>query len=374
MKEILLVGAAHGFTVMHPWYGNRRYEVNPPDELASIVEANSRVAIEMLPGDMNIPVDAADMSDEQFEREIHLKGDFFFRAIGRTLRSKGNEVIEIDDPALGAKKLALARRVDALTSLRRRNDEWLPYKKERKLGRSLALIDMIDSVLREDQILEAASISDADVVIIGRAHADQLAVSDSLQEQLGLIVKEYVQVNPDDTMFRSGLVNQREHAPSYLYSPGRDEVVEAARIHNIRRVLDTRRYNAFTIGRVLDSSLPPPDYLGRFYLSGLTAHSMFELEIEERYGKEFTGSVRDVLGDAEVDGIIDEDGIDFTKRYITDRSDSSTSQAPIYYKTTDITDDGVYKGRYDMTPDTRSGYIFSMTAFSDDAEKCLDDR
>jgi len=52
----------------------------------------------MLPGDMDIPVDVADMSDEQFEREIRLKGDFFFRAIGRTLQSRGNEVVEIDDP------------------------------------------------------------------------------------------------------------------------------------------------------------------------------------------------------------------------------------------------------------------------------------
>lgn len=368
------MGTTHGFTVMHPWYGDRHYEVQPPDELASIVDANSRVAIEMLPGDMDIPLDTADMSEEQFEREIHFKGDFFFRAIGRTLRSKGNEVIEVDDSALGAKKLALARRVESLTSLRRRNDEWLPYKKERKLGRSLALIDLIDSVLREDHILATASNSDADVVIIGRAHADQLAASVSLQERLGLIVKEYVQVNPDDTNFRSGLVDQCERAPSYLYSPGHDEVVESARLHNIRRVLDTRRYNAFTIGRVLDSSLPPPDYLGRFYLSGLTAHSMFELEIEERDGKEFTGSVKDVLGDAEVDGTIDEGGVDFTKRYIPDKSDSSTSQTPIYYKTTDVTDDGVHKGRYDMTPDTRSGYIFTMTAFSDDAEKLLDKR
>jgi hypothetical protein len=47
MKEILLVGAAHGFSVLHPFYGTSHYEIDPPDELVSILGANSRVAIEM---------------------------------------------------------------------------------------------------------------------------------------------------------------------------------------------------------------------------------------------------------------------------------------------------------------------------------------
>jgi hypothetical protein len=321
---------------------------------------------------MDTPVDIIDMSYEQFERRSLLKGDFFFGAVGRILRSRGNEVIEIDDPELCAKKLELARKVTALSDNKFRNNDWLPNKKERRLGRALATIDLIDSVLREDHMLEAIPASDAGVVILGRAHADQLAANRALKEKLALTVKEYVWVVPDDTNFRSGLVDRNEHAPSYLYTLSISEIREAAHLHTIRRTLDTRKHNAFTIGRVLGASAPPPDYLGRFYLFGLTAHSMFELAIGDRNGSEFSGKIMDVLGDAEVEGSFDQDGVKFTKRYVIGQSFPAISSDPIYYRTTEVSTRGVYSGRYDLEPDTRHGCVFNMVNFSNKAVKLLD--
>lgn len=364
MKEVLLVGAQHSFTVQHSLFGDMHYEVDPPDELLTVVGNQARVAIEMLPGDMDIPTDVKGMSVRQLERNWYIVGDHLFRAAGRKLQSAGHEIREIDDPKLGAEKLLLAKDIAYLRNKKYRNEGWLTPKNERKLGRSLARISFINSVLREEQMLSAASRSDPDVVIIGEAHADRLAADGQLQKNLGLRVKEYVRLIPSNVgYFMSGYVGKQIHATSEFVYPTRDEVVESARKHSIGRTLDQRRDNAFRYGRVLHPNSPRPDFLGRFYISGLAAQSMFELHIENSKGTNFTGRVYDLLGDALVTGTFGEHGPNFVKQYVPKLSHERAPAAPIHYLTT-RDNDGLLSGCYNTTPDTCYGPTFVMTRFT----------
>jgi len=208
----------------------------------------------------------------------------------------------------------------------------------------------MDSSIREDRMFGFLSKGNFDTAVVSQAHADTLAASPELQARLGLRVAEYLRVEPlhngypiTDDNAPTSITSQK--LPSQLYAPDPYEVAMDAHGHAITRERYRRRYNAFSIGRVLGRREMSPDYLGRFYITGPAEKSLFELHVEDRAGSEFTGTIYDILGTATAEGEITPDGLEFRKVY-----DKTTvlerNIVPLNYRGTINPDTGTVLGRY----------------------------
>jgi len=384
VKELQLVGVRHGVEITDIFGIPSRYEVMPPGDFVEQLDIgqSSSVAIEAVPGrelTAGIIEESEFVSHELYQQE-HAKASqqFFFGAASRQLEQYGHQVLGIDDARL---RLEVYPKHEALLA-----EEYLleyhygvnmPPRVERKLAFSRAFIGFMDSTIREDLQFQRLSEGNFDLAIIGEAHGDILATDTDLQEELGVRVVDYRRSG----VSYIGLPIDRSNYPryptkyvdSFLYQPNPNELANDVRRSLVEKELYRRRYNAFTIGRILGRSEQLPDYVGRFHISGIAESSLFELHITDRVGAEFQGKIYDVLGDAAVQGTFDSISIEFRKDY-----DLSTTMnpniRPLIYRGMTNQSSGNVHGRYSLAEDTaRSGFCFVMTKFDKSAIHRLND-
>lgn len=375
MKEILLVGAVHGVSVSS-MFGSRHHEVEPPENFASTlgVSSGANIAVELYPGATDEPTDMDQMNDRQLDRYFLLKHDLLFRIIAKSLAATGKyRVLEVDDPCLDRAKFSAAKKIAHIEDSIKPYS-WPTQSQERRLGHARTFIDLIDRVLREDAMFRNIATSEADVAIIGMAHADRLAADAALQEELGITVAEHVRIVPDEAYIREAYLSSGSVVPSHFIHPIDEEIAENGHINTVGRELATRRHNAYTVGRVLDRRTAAPDYLGMFMIGQLAADSLFELSITDKQNSDFEGTIKDVLGDASVSGSFSEGQVQFVKTYLPEVSDPAVYKTPIYYGAEATSDPTLpqYTGRYSTSSKTRGGPLFRMTPYSTNALEFLD--
>lgn len=389
MREIQVVGAIHAISVP-TFVGREVLEVQPPADFIETLglDAKDKVALELFPGARNLPnhyhelFAHAEPKDFESQREYEhwlrfrrLGGGFFFRELGDHLDNSGIAVYEIDDRRL-AYELGgqIAQRLGTLGIRYGYHDGWT-RREQAQYARTRALAGYVDSTLREDHMFANLANTDANVVILGRAHADRLSTDAWLQESLGVKVAETWYVEPCDEDFWPSPFS-RTPVAGILRGATPAELQWNARNAAIQRELERRRHNAFSIGRILNQEEPAPDFLGHFYISGVTEESLFELAIEERDGHAFQGTIRDVCGNATVEGEISSDGISFLKTYDVDMCDPDRTFLPLHYSGKWRDDMGGYDGRYTHAPEEQQGYgggkVFWMVPFSKRAVSQLD--
>lgn len=385
MREIDLVGAIHGVAIHSRIGGVSHFEVEPPVDFVDQLEFDqgAKVAIEAAPGgELTAGVfqdpDVDNLS--AYERAwAVMRAQAFFGAASRMLTQAGFIVEGIDDNRLRnhvcAEHLALLGDFGADDMY----DLNLPRWRQRKLGHSYALLRFLDSSVREDLMLRRLSQGDYSGVIIGQAHADILAATPELQDRLGVEVVRYRRA---DVRYRGKPLSDKnrprysdEHVDAYLYEPDPQELAKDAQEHVVQKELSRRKYNAFRIGRVLSRRDPRPDYIGRYFMSGLAEASLFELRIDDRAGQDFKGTVYDVLGNAAVAGTISSSSIDFVKTYEPKTTSRESAVQPLRYIGRANQQSGNFYGRYRLVgEDTRWGYGFVMTPFDRLAVRRLNDR
>lgn len=375
MRELQLIGAAHGTTA--EWaLGPKFFEVDPPEGLADILSTTGgakSIAIEAIPGhelSAGVPNYEADVS---FETALVLaRGQLLFGSLAKELTAQGHTVTGIDSERIRAgvypKLLGTIAKHFVWQYL---GDGMLTPRQERRIKHSRAIIEHIDSSVREEHMFRELAEGDFDAAILGQAHADVLAADERLQRQLGLQVVDYVQILPDVSGDNPPIFS-RDSVPSRTHIPTPDELADLARRHAVSRELARRKYNAYSVGRILGRGHAEPNFLGRFYITGPAASSLFELFVHEQDGADFTGAAYDAVGDAAVEGTLSSDEIAFTKIY-----DPSTVLSPdirpLFYHGTINPDDGAIDGRWEINREHISGgFLHSMVPFERKAIRALD--
>lgn len=295
-----------------------------------------------------------------------LKGSQFFRDANSTLENIGASIAHLDDARLTRYvQPDLNGRIDRLVSKSIYNLDYFGFNDMRRLGFARTLFDFINTNLREELMYSKLKDSTANVVIIGQGHAEPLAASDELQDALGIRVVEYHRIEPDIDLANPQLSDIRPYEygvsiDSRIVTPALSDIQTTAQSINLEKKISRRRFNAYSIGRVLGRRCVEPTYLGNFYIGSPAADSLFEMHILDRSGHDFSGIVYDVLGDATVQGSSKDDKIEFTKTYIPDRT-ISDGVVPIFYEGSSRTNDRTIEGRWDQTPEgVKFGYVFRM--------------
>ncbi len=379
MKELVLVGATHGASIPS-FAGVQHCETEPPYDFVEVTGLNQsdKVALELFPGACEAYSPPTDLDTQEriddWIRLQNLNGTHFFRTLATRLLQDGISVVEIDDERLVHQvQPRLVDTLGRLSSAEYRQEGFLSTQQMQRRGTIITLNEFINSTLREDILFNNLVDSDADIAVIGQKHADRLAADKVLQARLGLKVTDYLYADIPHPEFMNPWDGPFE---TKLWRPQPDIVQESADDANITRELDRRRYNAFSIGRILGRKEQEPDYLGRFYISGVAAGSLFELHVTERSNQDFAGLVYDGLGDAEVEGTIDSEGIIFTKKYdlATVEPKMRERLMPIYYQGEFEARHNQYKGRYGAnSEDARFGNVFMMRPYQPRAITYLDD-
>src|SRR3990167_4630395 len=338
MREIALIGAEHGVTVTSSFMSSH-HEVKPPPNFYEYtgVEPKANVAIEnCVPAERDITGYTPRYCD-------FIGATQLFTDLATDLNGHGINVIDIDDPRLVHHvQQPIAESLTDLHYANYSGEGFLSHRQQRKRGFARSLMQFINSNLREDIMFSNLGTSNAEWAVMGQGHADILYCDEELQAKLGIQVVDYDRISPDlDLDYPPGY---GQAVLSYMYKPNEREVANDARLRVIERELDRRRYNAYSIGRVLGRKQPEPAFLGRFFIGGWAAESLFELTITDRDGKTFQGVVKDVLGDAVVEGTIDDKSVNFVKSYDL-ATTAKGSYKPVYYEGVMDRDSGQFEGR-----------------------------
>lgn len=380
MREIVLVGAKHAVTISSA-INTVRCEVAAPEDFAEVtgLSEGGTVALEIapntrafhLPTDVGfpytIPFDDRYLHPGETERKYEdPRGQGLFGNLKAVLLDTGHPVDPLDHQRWADLTHDFAKILD---------ESWvwsymgMTARQARLVRHAQVLGHFMDSTLREDYMFDQIAQSKAEVVVIGRAHADRLAVHESLQERAGVKIAELLRLEPD---VEAHFYPHDTWLDSYLYPVSLSAAKEDAKLHDIERELHRRRYNAHSIGRVLDRKEPEPAYLGRFYISGDAEDSLFELHIHDQNGDQFSGMIHDCLGDATVEGTISNGRICFTKTYIEGTVMPGKNYQPLHYVGELNDRAGQFEGRYGTSSENGLRPVFTMRDFEKGARKALD--
>ncbi len=367
IQEIKLYGVNHGFS-KSGLFGLEYYDVAPPDGLLDhySIGHDTLVGIEATEAMSLCPT----KYDEEDPRFFELKSDRFFRLACQTLRTAGVPMAFLDDIRLTrhvmpdiAERLAIIRGRDYIQG-------GLSLRDKQSQGYMGSLIAMMNAQLREPIMFQNMANAMPNVVMLGQAHADVLAASLNLQDKYGVRVVDYAHILPLANegklpqVSAPGFESYERVVPSYIKVPTDDEVIALAK-GNEGVVEQARRcFNAFSVGRVLARKEVSPDFLGRFYISNTAAHSLFEMTYTERQGNYFNGEIKDVFGDAVVEGEFGNSGVEFCKRYVRSLDGSDLPQWVYRGNIDDATD--IITGRYGMTRESAGyGKCFVMMPYNE---------
>lgn len=377
MKDIVLVGAKHGVTVSGGMFGAVNCEVEPSFNLADEIglEDRSRIAVEIFPRALNeqiVQPNATNWDEVNYDlldRARALHGEYFFRTLAANLLAQDHAVMPVDDERLCD---VVAKDAFRLQDLSYHDDDEGFYSRKIKLwSRLRAKQNYFNSTLREDALFRNIRdvSSETDVVVVGLGHAARLSADESLQADLGIrVVRNYV-VEPDVAYyqgFRNGdIVNSRVRPAEA------SEIATEAQRTQVQRELDRRRHMTHAVGRVLGSKASEPDFLGRFRITGCAADSLFELFVDDHDGVTFRGRMSDILGDAVVQGELDDSSIVFEKVYDLSTVEPQRQFVALTY-TGKQDEAGKYEGRWRPSEQSFGGYVFRMIPFGKNAIRSLE--
>lgn len=240
--------------------------------------------------------------------EFSPSGIHYWQQIEALCKEKGLPVVYLDDVGLvleasrhywEAQELNyLAEQMQSFTD--EVGDDHLSRAKERlrEAYAHLIISYYTIEVLREEKLLETIDNQKPEVVILGKAHGDILMLRPELLETRGIEVARYQTEIIDEEL---------SVFPSVALDAG--EVLE--------RTLLIRSYYAVTQCRIDPER--QPDYIGYCQES----ESIPEVGLFEMYVKktgEFAGTIIDLLGDATMEGIITDQGVEFVKKYDPEQS------------------------------------------------------
>ncbi len=376
MREVVLVGAKHAVTI-NSAIDTVRCEVAAPEDFADVtgLSEGGTVALEIAPNanSFHLPPEVEFPYQVPFEdRYLHPgeserkykdpRGQGLFSNLKAVLSDAGHSVDHLDHQRWADLTHEFAGVLD---------EAWVwsymgMTARQAGLVRHAQVLGLfIDSTLREDYMLDQIARSKAEVIVVGQAHADRLAVHESLQERAGVKIAELLRLEPD---VENHFYPHNTWLDSYLYPVSTSVAKEDAKLHDIERELHRRRYNAHSIGRVLDRKEPEPAFLGRFKISGDAEDSLFELHIHDQNGEQFNGMIHDCLGDATVEGTISNG----TKTYIDGTVIPGKKYQPLHYVGELNDKAGQFEGRYGTSSENGSRPVFTMRNFGKGVRKALD--
>lgn len=197
---------------------------------------------------------------------------------------------------------------------------------------------------REDAMVEKILETSPTVVILGRAHADNIMQRLELLKKKGIDIHLYLAESPDeeeDPWSEISLPYLRSFIDPW-YRPHVDRLIE-------RTTLE-RKHRAVTSGRVTDGE--PPAFIGTWDPL-IPAKGLFEIFPQHEVG------IVDVYGDAIFQGTITPDGSDFMKSYITAQSMPNVITGNMRYFS-GSEENGVFSGYIDTG---RVGIPFQMARY-----------
>ncbi len=189
------------------------------------------------------------------------------------------------------------------------------------------IADYILKVKREENIFDKIMKVPLDLLILGKAHADLLATNPIIEKYQSEVMQ-----------------NGRYPVLSPVVNINNEEML-------IRKLL-TRNYYAVTVGRI--DPLSTPGFIGYWLTdSEIPEEGLFEVYLDSNLPK--TGKIRgiilDTLGDAIIEGNIDENTINFDKTYIKEKSSIRTPDESLNYSA--LKTGNKYMGKYSL----QSGFL-----------------
>lgn len=351
------------------------HQVRLPKDLGDRLSGSRTIGVE----DTGIP----DFDNEEFRYsqagDDAIKAGRFFENAAQLAHGLGKTVEYLDDvqlvhhvqPKLSVRLDQIRRKDNRLYTL----DDFLSQNEERSRGFAASLLSLINHDLRERTMFRRIAESDVDTVFLGQAHADILAGDPALQQTLGIQVTKYLRIEPENTQDLSN-----RHVPydaefeSSIKSPHPEEVQADYHKASIEKRNARRRFNAHSIGRILSAKSAKPDYLGRFYITDVSASSLFELHINDKNGDQVQGTVYDLIGDATVVGTFSKGGeVNLSKTYDPSTVHPETRGIQPLIYTGQFDEKGFLTGKWGQAYGEKPSIVFVAKEFSGkDTVRALD--
>ncbi len=233
------------------------------------------------------------------------------------------QIIPLDDPDIYREYSRSLLEEDArkkqLSHYRLEKGATKEGQRERReaLYRAQVTSDYIFEIKREEGIFNQIGIWQPQVVILGGAHADYVALrQEEIKKRFGISVKQFSKedIPTERPVFTfDDLANNRrkvQRVTAYLL----DEVSPDPAVL-LRREAVIRRHRAATEGKIIEGGRPA--FVGTWDLQ-TPSHGLFEIYPEGNNG--FSGRIEDGFGTAVFKGNIDGNRIAFRKYYDFDRA------------------------------------------------------
>jgi len=163
---------------------------------------------------------------------------------------------------------------------------------------------------RDERMLENIAASDVDIVIVGTGHSDPWYTNRESIKEDGIDFESYSTQIPSAAHPCGEFVENAEPEDRLVFDP-----------QLLRRMI-----NLSQGGRLTEEV---PDYVGTWDLV-TPSHGYFEIFVQDIKGDTIYGTIKDLLGDAQFVGKVDDESFDFSKKYIRSGSESVMESSIVY--------------------------------------------